>query len=176
MDKVLSIRRNTQIFSLFFQIQKLQKSTNRTEIVNAAINRALSESVNWKEVAAAKLPTISITDINTPDFIQLRVDADNYKTITKQIHDHFLLEKMPPTPYVIRLLLTYYLIYLQEIDTKGRALVCEKSFDFSETLTPEEFQELPSIDAKLDHLYYILYNIKNAGNISPLKNSLEHIQ
>ena len=46
MDKILSIRKNNQVFSLFVKIQEYQKSANRTDIVNAAIQKALEDREN----------------------------------------------------------------------------------------------------------------------------------
>ena len=160
MDKLLSIRRNNQIFSLFILIQEYQKSANRTEIVNAAITKALTDNTDWNAISNTKFSTIPNEKINIPDFIQLRVNASDYNEIAKQINEQFHLEKMPPAPYVVRLVLSNYLIFLQEIHSQPVPTSYNNSATQNHILTPDEFQNLTSVEDKLDHLYRILYNIK----------------
>ena len=163
MDKILSIRRNNQISSLLFHIQALQKSANRTAIVNAAITRALSKNVNWKELANTTFPAIPFDATDMPDFIQLRVNANDYELIAKQVHDQFFLEKMPPAPFVIKLVLTNYLVLLSEVNTATPVFTHDKSSLPKKVMTPEEFQSLPSVEEKLNHLYYLLYTLKKCN-------------
>lgn len=162
MDKILSIRRNNQIFSLFIQIQKYQKSANRTEIVNAAITKALTDNTDWNAISNTKFSTIPNEKINIPDFIQLRVNANDYNTIAKQMNEQFHLEKMPPAPYVIRLVLSNYLIFLQEIHSQPTPTAYNNSAIQNHVLTPDEFQNLTSVEDKLDYLYRMLYYIKTS--------------
>ena len=161
MDKILSIRSNNQIFSLFSQIQEFQKSANRTEIVNASILKAINDTVNWLEISNTKFPVIPAEQIDIPNFIQLRVNADEYNLLATQMHDQFHLEKMPPAPYVIKLVLTNYLIYLYDMYTKSLHNKSDNPQSSPNTiLTPNEFNELTSVDEKLNHLYRLLYETK----------------
>ena len=164
MDKILSIRKNNQIFSLFSQIQEFQKSANRTEIVNASILKAINNTVNWTEISNTKFPIIPAEQIDIPNFIQLRVNANEYNLLAAQMHDQFHLEKMPPAPYVIKLVLANYLIYLHDVHTES--LHNESDMPHSalnSILKPNEFNKLTSVDEKLNHLYKILYETKNNG-------------
>ncbi len=160
MDKILSIRRNNQIFSLFIQIQEYQKCANRTEIVNAAIRNALNEAIDWNEISSSTFPVIPSEKIDIPDFIQLRVNADDYNVIANQMHNQFHLEKMPPAPYVIRLVLSNYLIFLRDMHSQAAQSAHNNLSKSTNVPTPEEFQSLSSIKDKLDYLYRILYDIK----------------
>ncbi len=162
MDKVLSIRGNNQIFSLFTQIQKIQKSANRTEIVNAGIIKALHDNVNWTEISGIKFPNIPIDQMDIPNFIQLRVDADKYNILANQIHDHFHLDKLPPSPYVIKLILTNYLLYLNDIPTQHFPPKPENQVDsLSQLISLEDFESITSLDTKLNHIYKALYKLIN---------------
>ena len=73
MDKILSIRKNNQVFSLFVKIQEYQKSANRTDIVNAAIQKALEDRengvLNWNTIASGKIPSVYIENDGFPEFI-----------------------------------------------------------------------------------------------------------
>lgn len=160
MDKILSIRKNYQLFALFFKIQEYLKSENRTDIVNAAIQMALEErkkgGLNWNTIAAARLPSLQMEQSDVPDFIQLRVDENKYKEIVGQIMEDFFLEKASPTPFVIKLLLRYYLIFLEgngvEI-TKP-----QKSFPEGKEELMGAFRTLP-IEEKLNKIYELLLHL-----------------
>lgn len=160
MDKILSIRCNNQILSLFKHIQNFQKSANRTDIINAGIHKALKDNVDWNMISNVHVPIIPSNDIDIPAFIQLRVNANDYEIIAMQIHNHFHLDKIPPAPYVIRLLLTNYLVFLQSMntqilppDTKEHILIT------NEFLTPTDFNSLDSLDLKLNYIYNLLYTL-----------------
>ena len=110
---MLSIRKNNQVFSLFVKIQEYQKSANRTDIVNAAIQKALEDRengvLNWNTIASGKIPSVYIENDGFPEFIQLRVDEDKYGAIVNQMKKAFNLEKGSPAPFVVKLLLINYL-------------------------------------------------------------------
>lgn len=158
MDKILSIRKNEQVFSLFVKIQEYQKSANRTDIVNAAIQKALYDreigGLNWKRIASAKIPSVYIGNENCPEFIQLRVDEDKYAEVVNQMKTDFGLEKVSPAPFVVKLLLKNYLLFLinngVEIIEKIEETYCSL----------EEFKKLPS-EEKLNEIYEMLLDIKN---------------
>lgn len=156
MDKILSIRSNNYIFSLFAKIQAFQKSANRTEIVNAAITKALNDKVDWTEISNIKYPIIPNEQINTPNFIQLRVNADEYNRLSMQMHEAFHLEKMPPAPYVIKLILTNYLIYLNDMHSQS---LQDNVLTSNNLMNPDEFNALTSIDEKLNQIYKLLYKM-----------------
>lgn len=163
MDKILSIRKNNQIFSLFFKIQQYQQSTNRTEIVNAAIKKALEdrekENLNWNVIASAKVPSLYIDEekVNFPNFMQLRVDGEKYAEVVNQMKEDFRLEKGSPAPFVVKLLLVNYLLFLEsngveEINTEKEEVI------FAKKQKMEEFKGL-SLEEKMDAIYELLLDM-----------------
>lgn len=163
MDKILSIRKNNQIFSLFFKIQQYQQSTNRTEIVNAAIKKALEdrekENLNWNVIASAKVPSLYIDEekVNFPNFMQLRVDGEKYAEVVNQMKEDFRLEKGSPAPFVVKLLLVNYLLFLEsngveEINTEKEEVI------FAKKQKMEEFKGL-SLEDKMDEIYELLLDM-----------------
>lgn len=161
MDKIISIRRNNQILSLFAKIQQFQVSSNRTDIINAAINNALEQrknnSLNWRSIASAKIPSIHI-DHDLPSFIQLRVDENKYIEIVNQIKNDFELQKNSPASFVVKLLLINYLLFL---NCNGIEIVRKKKDDVDKIKIEKlsNFKQLNS-DDKLDALYELLLEIK----------------
>ncbi len=172
MDKVLSIRPNGQIIVLFMKIQAHQESANRTEIVNAGIETALATKVDWEEISKYKVKDEASSYADTPEFMQIRVDEDDYLEIRKQIFDAFHLKKVPPAPYVIKLILINYLSYLETLKNKNTVSVNydettvsangdiyeEKGTHFRELL--ENFKSLGSVDEKLDVIYEKLLELE----------------
>lgn len=163
MDKILSIRKNNQIFSLFFKIQQYQQSTNRTEIVNAAIQKALEdrekENLNWNVIASAKVPSLYIDEekVNFPNFMQLRVDGEKYAEVVNQMKEDFRLEKGSPAPFVVKLLLVNYLLFLEsngveKINTEKEEVI------FAKKQKMEEFKGL-SLKDKMDAIYELLLDM-----------------
>lgn len=163
MDKILSIRKNNQIFSLFFKIQQYQQSTNRTEIVNAAIQKALEdrekENLNWNVIASAKVPSLYIDEekVNFPNFMQLRVDGEKYTEVVNQMKEDFRLEKGSPAPFVVKLLLVNYLLFLEsngveKINTEKEEVI------FAKKQKMEEFKGL-SLEEKMDAIYELLLDM-----------------
>lgn len=162
MDKILSIRKNAQIFSLFIKIQEYQQSANRTEIVNVAIEKAIDDRkkgiLKWTDLPSKKIPSMHIENDSFPDFIQLRVDADKYQEIMKQIKQDFLLERDSPAPFVVKLLLINYLLFLE---SNGMEII-RKSDDTirSREEKLEKYMDLDSLEDKLDAIYELLLEIK----------------
>ena len=162
MDKILSIRKNNQVFSLFVKIQEYQKSANRTDIVNAAIQKALDDRENgtlkWNTVASGKIPSVYIESDDFPEFIQLRVDEDKYNAIVDQMKADFNLEKGSPAPFVVKLLLINYLLFLE---SNGAEIIKPKNevSDIDKTLLMDEFKKMKS-DEKLDAIYELLLDLK----------------
>ena len=161
MDKILSIRKNNQILSLFAKIQQFQVSANRTDIINAAINNALeqrkNDSLNWRSIASAKIPSIQTTD-DLPNFIQLRVDENKYIEIVNQIKNDFGLQKNSPASFVVKLLLINYLLFL---DSNLIEIVNKKQDDVNKIKMEKlsNFKQLNS-DEKLNALYELLLEIR----------------
>lgn len=156
MDKVLSIRNNQQIFSLFNKIQNYQQSLNRTRIINDAIKKALEErkkgTLNWRNIAAISFSLEDFDKRNSPEFIQLRVDLDDYNKIVEQIRVDFNLERNSPSSFVCKLILIYYLNFLELENT-----LAAENLDFKKNkLELSEFKSLPSVDSKLDAIYELL--------------------
>ncbi|MBO5341381.1 MAG: hypothetical protein J6A73_01710 [Lachnospiraceae bacterium] len=159
MDKILSIRKNKQLISLFIKIQEYQKSANRTEIINCAIKYALKNEVNWSEVEKNKISECDMDYEKIPEFLQFRVDYEEYKRIVSQIRKTFKLEKDSPVSYVAKLLLINYLSYVESDEFVGEENVVESIlYPVDEML--EEFKKLPSIDDKLNAIYELLLKSK----------------
>ena len=162
MDKILSIRKNNQIFSLFIKIQEYQKSANRTDIVNAAIQKALNDrengNLNWNIIASGKIPSLYIENDDFPKFIQLRVDEDKYVKIVDQMKKDFNLEKGSPASFVVKLLLINYLLFLE---SNGAEIIRPKKevLDGSKQKMIEEFKKLCPED-KMDTIYELLLDLK----------------
>lgn len=174
MDKVLSIRPNGQIIALFKKIQEYQESANRTEIVNAGIETALATKVDWEETSKYKVKEDANSDAETltPEFMQIRVDEDEYIAIREQIFNTFHLKKVPPAPYVIKLVLINYLSYLETFKSGNEASadydestvfvngdICEEQVaHLSEQL--KNFNSLGSVDEKLNAIYEKLLELE----------------
>ena len=163
MDKILSIRKNNQVFSLFVKIQEYQKSANRTEIINAAIQKAIedrkNETLNWNVMSSVRIPSLHIENDDFPEFIQLRVDADKYREIVDQMKKDFTLEKDSPAPFVVKLLLINYLLFLE---SNGVEIIKKKENEDIIRLKGEQltkFKQLNSSNEKLDALYELLLEI-----------------
>lgn len=162
MDKILSIRKNNQVFSLFLKIQEYQKSANRTDIVNAAIQKALEDrkngGLNWNAIASGKIPSVYIENNDFPEFIQLRVDEDKYREIVEQMKKDFNLEKGGPTPFVVKLLLINYLLFLE---SNGIEIIKPKKDEsaVSKQKLMEKFKKLSS-EEKMDAIYELLLDVK----------------
>lgn len=164
MDKILSVRKNSQVFSLFLKIQEYQKSANRTEIVNAAIERAMTDrengTLNWHAVSTGRISTMHIENDAFPDFIQLRVDDDKYRKIVKQMREDFKLDKDSPAPFVVKLLLMNYLFFLE---SNGVEIIKNTAHDDADKRKKEEiskFRQLASTNEKLEAIYELLLEIK----------------
>ena len=162
MDKILSIRKNNQVFSLFAKIQEYQKSANRTDIVNAAIQKALDDrdngALNWNTIASGKIPSIYIENDDFPEFIQLRVDEDKYGEIVEQMKKDFNLEKGSPAPFVVKLLLINYLLFLESNGAEIFKPKKEESIVSKKKLM-EEFKKLSS-EEKMEAIYELLLDMK----------------
>ncbi len=159
-DKVLSIRKNNQVFSLFVAIQKYQKSANRTEIVNSAIKKALESRINWNDITARQVPKLFVENSDFPMFIQLRVDVDEYKEIVNQMRLDFNLEKDSPAPFVVKLLLIRYLLYLESLPSAENEIARkEEEIKQQRLKVLEEFKSL-SVDDKLTTLYEMMLDIQ----------------
>ena len=163
MDKILSIRKNNQVFSLFVKIQEYQKSANRTDIDNAAIQKALDDrdngTLNWNTIASGKIPSVYIESDDFPEFIQLRVDEDKYGEIIEQMMKDFNLEKGSPAPFVVKLLLINYLLFLE---SNGAEILKPKKKEavVSKKKLMEEFKKLSS-EEKMEAIYELLLDMKN---------------
>lgn len=162
MDKILSIRKNDQIFALFTKIQEYQKSANRTDIVNAAIQKALDDrengTLNWNTIASGKIPSIYIENDDFPQFIQLRVDEEKYCEVVNQMKMDFNLQKGSPAPFVVKLLLTYYLLFLE---SNGVDIIRPKKEEtiVSKQKLMDEFKKLTS-EEKMEAIYELLLDMK----------------
>lgn len=161
MDKILSIRKNNQVFSLFIKIQEYQKSANRTDIINAAIQKALDDresgTLNWNIIASCKIPYVYIENDDFPEFIQLRVDEEKYGEIVNQMKMDFNLEKGSPAPFVVKLLLINYLLFLE---SKTIEIIKPKKVETiaSNQKLMEEFKKLTS-EEKMEAIYALLLDL-----------------
>jgi len=128
MDKMLSIRPNKQISSLFAEIQEYQEAANRTEIVNWALEKAIDQKVEWRVVSKLKIKEIEIAS-KQPEFMQIRVNEGNYDKVAEQIKDAFELKRLT-APYLIKLVLVNYLSSLKNGEKEESISTAEKIVDF----------------------------------------------
>lgn len=164
MDKILSVRKNSQVFSLFLKIQEYQKSANRTEIINAAIEKAITDhdngTLNWHAISSGRIPTMHIENDAFPDFIQLRVDEEKYNKIVGQIRKDFQLNKDSPAPFVVKLLLMNYLLFLESNGVEIVKNRAHEDVDKRKEEAMSKFRQLDSSDDKLEAIYELLLDIK----------------
>lgn len=164
MDKMLSIRNNKQISSLFAEIQEYQEAANRTEICNLALEKAIEQKVEWKVVSKIKINEIAI-DTKQPEFMQIRVNESNYDEVAEQIKDTFGLKRIT-APYLIRLVLVNYLSFLRNHEKENSITIAEKMADFGmDCLVFKNSYELSEDDSKEELLdlvrkYLEKFNIK----------------
>ncbi|WBX81523.1 hypothetical protein PD280_07430 [Virgibacillus salarius] len=152
MDKILSIRSNKQISSLFAEIQNYQQSTNRTEIVNRALEKAIDNKVDWRAISLLKIKENPVESVQ-PNSMQIRVEYSKYNVVVEEIKEIFDLVRVK-APYLIKLLLSFY---LSELRKKDRViltdvekmvnwgvdcLVFKKEFDYSEYEGKKNLYEL----------------------------------
>ncbi|OME46847.1 hypothetical protein BSK59_28805 [Paenibacillus odorifer] len=128
MDKMLSIRPNWQIRSLFFEIQKYQEAANRTEIANWALEKAVEQKVDWRKVSKIKIEETE-EEIKQPEFMQIRVDEEYYNKVVEQIMDTFKLKRLK-APYLIQLVLVNYLSIIINGDKDESIGTAEKMIDY----------------------------------------------
>lgn len=161
MDKILSIRKNNQVFSLFIKIQEYQKSANRTDIINATIQKALDDrengTLNWNTIASYKIPYVYIENDDFPEFIQLRVNEEKYGEIVNQMKMDFNLEKGSPAPFVVKLLLINYLLFLESKTIEIIKPKKEETIASKQKLM-EEFKKLTS-EEKMEAIYALLLDL-----------------
>lgn len=154
MDKILSIRPNKQISTLFAEIQNYQE-VNRTEIVNRSLEKAISKKVDWRAISRLKIKEVEV-ELVQPDFMQIRVEDSNYNIIVKEIKETFDLQRVT-APYLIKLLLSFYLTELRKkyddifidieniVDFGLDCIVFKKEYDASEYASKEKLYELSRI-------------------------------
>lgn len=70
-------------------------------------------TLNWNTIASYKIPYVYIENDDFPEFIQLRVNEEKYGEIVNQMKMDFNLEKGSPAPFVVKLLLINYLLFLE---------------------------------------------------------------
>lgn len=173
LDKILSIRPNGQIFALYKKIQEHQEWGNRNEITKEAIKYAFGSKNDWKAIAKYKIVS-ETNDDSIPNFIQIRVDEEQYIAVREQIFNAFPCNKnVPPAPYVIKLVLINYLLYLETLEeledehVQASALlmngdICTKGEASLAYLSDacEKFKIL-SADEKLNAIYRKLLEIES---------------
>lgn len=118
MEKILSIRPTTQICQLFNEIKgvDLYQETDRSAIISRALDETVGKNIDWKAVSAIKIKENTIEQ-ETPDFMKIKVDADKYESVVEEIKNVFLLARVT-APYLVRLLLTNYLVSLKAEEKK----------------------------------------------------------
>lgn len=128
MNKILSIRPNLQISLLFAEIQDYQETANRNEIVNSALEKSIEQKVDWRVATKFKVDESS-EEIKQPDFMQIRVDENKYNLVVNEIKQAFDLKRVT-APYLIRLILVNYLLFLKNNGNKEVISTVEKIVDF----------------------------------------------
>ena len=114
--------------------------------------------LNWNTIASGKIPSVYIENDDFPEFIQLRVDEDKYGEIVNQMKKDFNLEKGSPAPFVVKLLLINYLLFLE---SNGVEIIRPKKEEsaVSKQKMMEEFKKLSS-EEKMDAIYELLLELK----------------
>lgn len=155
MEKILSIRPTVQIIMLFREIKvlDLHQKSDRSSIVNRALEMAISKKTDWKLVLTQNINS-NIMENTPPDFMKLRVEEKKYNVVLEQIKKSFSLKRVT-NPYMIKLLLSFYLSELRKEDKKDvinlvegmvnigvDCLVFKKEYDFSDYEDKEELYQL----------------------------------
>lgn len=114
MEKVISLRPTNQIMTLFSEIKEIDThlELDRSAIVKRALQLAFNNTIDWQIVAKVKIGEGKITP---PDHIRFTIEGEQYQIITEQIRDAFSLQRVT-APYLIRLVLTNYLLSLKTED------------------------------------------------------------
>lgn len=114
MYKVLSVRPNKHIMSLLLEIQKYLPDTNRTEIINLGLSKAINKGIKWKEVSQDNYRIHH--NLEMPDFMQIKIEEESYKIMFDEIIESFKEQdlKRVTAPYLIKLVLINYLNSLKE--------------------------------------------------------------
>lgn len=124
---VLSLRPNQNILALFSIAEKHQPLMSRSEILSNAIEYALAAPVEWKAFSESSSKNSYEPNQNgshSPMFIQIRVNSQNWKTVTNQIKNAFNPPlKRTTTPYILRLVLENFVRYLQKLNKAAPDIV-----------------------------------------------------
>jgi len=135
MDQVISLRPNKQIINLFREIKIIEKhpESDRTAVVNRALKSAsAANTIDWKAVANV-MANVKINEevakSTPPDHMKFRVDAEQYHFVAEQIKDAFSLQRVK-APYLIGLVLTYYLLDLQKQKSRDVIKSVKRMVDF----------------------------------------------
>ena len=112
MEKIISIRPNVQIMSLFNVIQNILKE-NRTEVFRKAMGKAYNEEVDWNEIVKIKRDMDIGTIDKIPEFLTLRIDEELLEVVVLKIKTSLGIKKLQ-MPYLIKAVLLNYICYLEE--------------------------------------------------------------
>lgn len=155
MDKVLSIRPTVQISMLFDEIKAVEahQESDRSAIVNRALEIAASKNIDWKAVSKQRIKE-NVVEATPPAFMKIRVEEKYYNIVLEEIMKTFSLERVT-APYLVRLLLNFYLSELRKADKEEiinvvervinigvDCLVFKKEYDFSHYVDKEKLYQL----------------------------------
>lgn len=168
MNITLSLRGNAQIVGLFELIsEQFQHELSRSEIIKEAINYALStKNINWQEIVRLKNAVdfsecCSLKEI--PSFLQLRVNAENWTTVSSCVAKGFNppLKKLQ-TPFLVKVILLAYWDNIQSLknETKKECILSTNSvFDVSEII--KDFIDMAMYGSNSTEFVEIVNLIKN---------------
>lgn len=154
-DVTLSMRATAQLLGLFQKAREYQPSANRIESFNQALDKALlSTAIDWKCLSRANITYAS--NGSTPEFIQLKVNSQQWNDIVTKIKESFNPPlKRTTTPYIVKLVMLNYINYLLDVQCnentdENKTKSCEK-----DSISFEEFAAL-DIENKLNTIYKLL--------------------
>lgn len=169
MDKILSIRPNRHIMSLLLEIQKYLPDTNRTEIINLGLSKAINENINWKGISRDKYEIHH--NLEMPDFMQIKIDEENYNIMVSEIIESYRDQdiKRVTAPFLIKLVLINYLNLLKNIHELSPATQNEKVFH-----TEKENKEIDILNPIKDKLKEWIRYEENSPKCPYENNEIAH--
>lgn len=113
----LSLRTNPQLLGLLEEGQEYQPTINRIDFFNQAIEKSLSDCVDWKRLSKDIINYPNRGSIG-PEYIQLRVDKKQWDDVVNEIKESFSPPlKRVKASYAVKLILYHYISFLSSIQT-----------------------------------------------------------
>lgn len=139
MEKLISIKPNAQIISLFNEIQDFLGESNRTEIFRMAVGKAYNEEVDWNKIVKKERKIGTIDKI--PESLTLRIDEERLEVIISKIKVALGVQRLQ-MKYLIRAILYNFIFWLEEGEEEKKRIKTElevKKCEQVEDLSREKF-------------------------------------